>query len=185
MYAKILVPLDGTDASIAALSEAIEMAKQQRGGTLRLLHVVTPPNPLLDYGYSAGMCRKDVIASMCHIGKRILNEAETTAREKGLMPECVMFESGTGAAADVILDQARQWGASLIVMGSHARHEGPRVGRDIAKVLAESPVPVLFVRGAPVLAERVTATEIAYLSAPTEPEIEALAGKAASGHRGA
>src|ERR1700741_4010814 len=107
MYAKILVPLDGTDASIAGLSEAIEMAKQQRGGTLRLLHVVTPPNPLLDYGYGAGMCRKDVIASMFRIGKRILNEGETTARERGLMPECVMFEAGTGAAADVILDQAR------------------------------------------------------------------------------
>lgn len=153
MYAKILVPLDGTDASIAGLNEAIEMAKQQGGGTLRLLHVVALPNPLLDYGYGAGMCRKDVIASMCQIGKRILNEAETAARDKGLTPECVMFESGTGAAADVILDQARQWGASLIVMGSHTRHEGRRVGQDTAEVLAESPVPVLFVRGAPVLTE--------------------------------
>lgn len=151
MYAKILVPLDGTDASIAGLNEAIKVAKQQRGGTLRLLHVVTLPNPLLDYGYGAGMCRKDVIASMCQIGKRILNEAETTARKQGLTPECVMLESGTGAAADVILGQARQWGASLLVMGSHAQR--PRVGRDTAEVLAECPVPVLLVRGATVLTE--------------------------------
>ena len=47
MYPKILVPLDGTEASVAGLNEAIEMAKQQRGGTLRLLHVVVLPDPML------------------------------------------------------------------------------------------------------------------------------------------
>lgn len=152
MYTKILVPLDGTDAAVAGLNEAIQMAKQQ-GGTLRLLHVVELPEPILDYDYGAGMCSKDVIAEMCEIGKRILDKAETDAREQGLMTECVMFESGPGSAAEVILAQAQQWEASLIVMGSHAQCGPLRVGHVTAEVLAESPAPVLLVRDAPVLTE--------------------------------
>jgi nucleotide-binding universal stress UspA family protein len=47
----------------------------------------------------------------------------------------------------VILAQARQWPADLIVMGSHPRG-GPRaVGSDTAEVLSGSPIPVLMVRG--------------------------------------
>lgn len=154
MYPKILVPLDGTDASFAGLNEAIKMVKK-RGGALRLLHVVELPERLLDFGYCAGSSRKEVIASMCQVGKRILNKAETTAREQGLTSDCAMFESGTDSVADVILTQARQWGASLIVLGSHAECTRLRVGHDTAEVLAESPVPVLLVRAIPVSTEHV------------------------------
>jgi nucleotide-binding universal stress UspA family protein len=154
MYPKILVPLDGTEASVAGLNEAIAMVKQQQGGTLRLLHVVVLPDPILDYGYGTHTCRKDMVASMCAIGKRLLGNAESLVRAQGLRPECVMFESGSRSAADVILDQARQSGASLIVMGSHARHEGLRVGRVTAEVLAESEIPVLLVRASQVKTEK-------------------------------
>jgi nucleotide-binding universal stress UspA family protein len=152
MYEKILVPMDGSDASDAGLNEAIKVAKLQ-GGTLRLLHVVERPEAVLDYSYGEPMSLNNVIGSLCQIGKRLLNEAETAAREQGLMPECVMCEADIGAVADVILAQARQWGANLIVMGSHARAEGVRVSKDSAKVLAESLVPVLLVHGTPVLTQ--------------------------------
>ena len=148
MYEKILVPMDGSDAAVAGLTEAIKMAKQQ-GGRLRLLHVVELPQPALDYSYGEPMCLKNVIESSCQIGKRLLNEAETAAREQGLMPECVMCESDAGTVGDVILAQAQEWEANLIVMGSHGRNEGVRVSQDTAKVLAESLVPVLLVRDTP------------------------------------
>jgi nucleotide-binding universal stress UspA family protein len=144
MYPKILVPVDGSDASTCGLSEAIKIAKQQ-GSKLRLLHIVK--EPLLDYGYESGLNRTDVVASLCRNGKNILNDAEIAAREQGLSPECVLFESVHGAAAEVILDQARQWPASLIVMGTHARHGFLGIGSDTAQVLAGAPVPVIFVRG--------------------------------------
>lgn len=146
MYEKILVPMDGSDAATAGLTEAIKVAKQQ-GGMLRLLHVVELPEPVLDYSYSENINLKNVIESSCQIGKRLLNEAETAARDQGLMPECVMCEADAGTVADMILAQARQWEANLIVMGSHARDEGVRVSKDTAKVLAESLVPVLMVHG--------------------------------------
>ena len=144
MYSNILVPVDGSSASTCGLNEAIKLAKQQ-GSRLRLLHVVK--EPLLDYGYESGLCKADVVASLCQNGKDILNAAEISARQHGLAPECVMFESVNGPAANVILDQAKQWPASLIVMGTHARHGFLRIGSDTAQVLADTPVPVIFVRG--------------------------------------
>lgn len=146
MYSNILVPVDGSDASSSGLNEAIKIAKEH-GSKLRLLHIVKAPT--LDYGYNSGSSRKDVIASLCQNGKNILNSAEITARQAGLPPECVMFESVVGSAAGVILEQARQWPASLIVMGSHARGGPTGVGSNTAEVLGGSPVPVLLVRGIP------------------------------------
>jgi nucleotide-binding universal stress UspA family protein len=147
MYSRILVPVDGSEASIGALNEAVQLAKEQ-GGELRLLHIVKAP--MLDYGFSAAdSSRQDVIAALSKIGKGILGNAETTVREQGLTPECLLIESVAGSAAAVILDQARQWPANLIVMGSHPRG-GPRaVGSDTAEVLSGSPIPVLLVRGIP------------------------------------
>lgn len=144
MYPNILVPLDGSEASNCALKEAIAIARQQ-GSKIRLLHIVK--EPLLDYGYESGLSKAGVMASLCQNGKNILNSAEIAARQQGLAPECVLFESVVGAAADVIIDQARQWPASLIVMGTHARHGFLRIGSDTAQVLADTPVPLIFVRG--------------------------------------
>jgi nucleotide-binding universal stress UspA family protein len=151
MYSRILVPVDGSDASSGALNEAVHLAKEQ-GGELRLLHIVKAP--MLDYGFSADdSSRQDIIAALSKIGKGILAKAEATVREQGLAPECLLTESVAGSAAAVILDQARQWPADLIVMGSHPRG-GPRaVGSDTAEVLSGSPIPVLLVRGIAGLAE--------------------------------
>lgn len=143
MYPQILVPVDGSTASTCALQEAIDIARSQ-GSKLRLLHIVEAP--LLDYGFTANYNRKDAIASLTASGKIVLSKAESVVRQAGLAPECVMFESVAGPAADVILDQAKKWPASLIVMGSHASGGAARVGRDTAKVLAQAQVPVLLVR---------------------------------------
>jgi nucleotide-binding universal stress UspA family protein len=143
MYSQILVPLDGSPASMWGLQEAMKIAKWQ-GSKLRLLHIVKAP--LLDYGFTAGYSRKDAIASLTESGKSILSKAESIARQEGFAPECVMFESVVGPAADVILDQAKEWPASLIVMGSHASGGPARVGRDTAEVLAHAHVPVILIR---------------------------------------
>jgi nucleotide-binding universal stress UspA family protein len=142
MYLQILVPVDGSAASTRGLHEAIKIAKRH-GSKLRLLHIVKAPT--LNYGFTAGYTSKDAIGSLTESGKSILSKAESVARQEGFAPECVMFESVTGPAADVILDQAKKWPASLIVMGSHASG-GLRVGSDTAQVLANAQVPVLLVR---------------------------------------
>ncbi|MGD0503435.1 MAG: universal stress protein [Steroidobacteraceae bacterium] len=152
MYSRILVPVDGSEASLSALNEAVQLAKEQRG-ELRLLHIVKAP--ILEYGFSpADSSRQDIVAALSKIGKSILGKAETTVREQGLTPQCQLMESVAGSAAAVILDQARQWRANLIVMGSQPRGGPKAVGSDTAEVLSSSAVPVLLVRGIPAWAEK-------------------------------
>ena len=147
MYSRILVPVDGSEASFGALNEAVQLAKQQ-GGELRLLHIVKAP--MLDYGFSADdSSRQDIIAALSKIGKSILANANATVREQGLAPECLLIESVAGSAAAVILAQARQWPADLIVIGTHGRRGIRRLvmGSDAEYIVRTAPVPVLLVRG--------------------------------------
>jgi nucleotide-binding universal stress UspA family protein len=161
MYKKILVPLDGSESSMSGLSEAIKIA-EEHCGALRLLHVVELPSPLLDYGYGRTDCRSDVLASLSHVGKNILSKAESIVRQHGLAVDCLMFESGSGSPADVILEQAGQWGASLIVMGAHTPSARGRMGRVSSDVIGESAIPVLMVRGAPTVATPAAHRELNY-----------------------
>jgi nucleotide-binding universal stress UspA family protein len=165
MYTKILVPLDGSESSMSGLNEAIKIA-EEHAGALRLLHIVELPSPLLDYGYSQGDRRNDVLASLCQVGKNILNKGESIVRQHRLAADCLMFESGSESAADVILEQARQWGASLIVMGAHTPSARGRIGRVSADVIAESAIPVLMVRGVPTVVTTVRHRELNYDFAP-------------------
>ncbi len=91
-------------------------------------------------------------ASACGLAEaiKIAKQQGSKLRLLHIVKEPVLdvgYEYGV-CRADVILDEARQWPASLIVMGSHARHGFLRVGSDTAQVLADTPVPVIFVRGA-------------------------------------
>jgi nucleotide-binding universal stress UspA family protein len=165
MYTKILVPLDGSESSMSGLNEAIKIAAEH-AGALRLLHVVEVPSPLLDYGYGKGDSRSAVLASLCRVGKNVLNKAESIVREHGLAADCLLFESEGGSPADVILEQARLWKASLIVMGSHTPSARGRIGRVSSDVIAESAIPVLMVHGAPTAVTPVGHRELNYDFAP-------------------
>jgi nucleotide-binding universal stress UspA family protein len=62
-----------------------------------------------------------------------------------------LLESMGGRAADLIVAQANEWGAELIVMGTHGRRGLARVamGSDAEEVVRSASVPVLLVRGEP------------------------------------
>jgi nucleotide-binding universal stress UspA family protein len=62
-----------------------------------------------------------------------------------------MIESMGASAADFIVEQARQWSADLIVMGTHGRRGLLRVamGSDAESVVRIASVPVLLVRNTP------------------------------------
>ena len=166
MYTNILVPLDGSESSMSGLNEAIKIAKEHTAA-LRLLHVVElPSSPLLDYGYGQSGCRNDVLASLCQSGKRVLSKAESIVRQQGLAADCMMFESGSGSAAPVILEQARQCGANLIVMGANPQYVRGRVGHVSADVIAESTIPVLMVRGVPTVVTPIAHRDLNYDFAP-------------------
>ena len=72
-------------------------------------------------------------------------------RRSGLEPESVLLETIGGPSARLIVAQATEWPADLIVMGTHGRRGIRRIalGSDAEQVLRTSPVPVLLVRVAP------------------------------------
>lgn len=146
MYAKILVPVDGSEASVRALQEAVALAKDH-GATLRLLHILKMPT--LNYGFSSDdLSPAEVVAASCRIGREIIEAAEQTARRSGIAVQATLSGPTDRTAASVILAEALDAGAELIVMAVHPRCNLSGIGRDAAEVLSESPVPVLLVRAA-------------------------------------
>jgi nucleotide-binding universal stress UspA family protein len=148
MYKKILVPVDGSAASNRGLAEALKLAKSL-GASVKVVHAVnefimdSAYAPIADYG--------QLLETLREVGRRVLKDAATTARAGGVEAQSSLVESIGGRAADLILAQAQEWSADLIVMGTHGRRGIRRLvlGSDAEQVLRSSPVPVLMVRAQP------------------------------------
>jgi nucleotide-binding universal stress UspA family protein len=140
MYARILVPIDGSATAQRGLDEAIALARRL-GSTLHLLNVVdarlliaevsvyAPPNQLLDDWRAAG--------------EKLVDAAVEQARTQG-----VVADSAVQCDPGMRVCEAQAAGAELIIMGTHGRRGLRRLtlGSDAELVLRESPVPVLLVR---------------------------------------
>jgi nucleotide-binding universal stress UspA family protein len=145
MYRRILVPVDGSDTAKRGLQEAILLSKAL-GAQMRLVHIVD--DSALALNPETGIAAAPLVADFAEGGKEILMEARTMAAAQGVDAETVLHENFTGRVADLIVDEARKWGADLIVMGTHAsggiRHAV--MGSDAEAVLHGAEVPVLLVR---------------------------------------
>jgi nucleotide-binding universal stress UspA family protein len=146
MYKKILVPIDGSPTANLGLREAIMLAKSQKARLL-LLHVVDEHYALV--GAQPGPYIEDLIDSFRKDGRRIVSRALEMTRRHGVKAQALMLESLTSGAADLIVRQARKWGAQLIVLGTHGRRGVRRLvlGSDAEQVVRMAAVPVLLVRG--------------------------------------
>lgn len=148
MYKKILVPVDGSAASNRGLAEALKLAKSL-GASLEVVHAVN--EFIMDSGYAPIANYEQFLETLREVGRKVLKEAEATARASGVEVQSSLVESIGGRAADLILEQAKQRSADLIVMGTHGRRGIRRLvlGSDAEQVLRSSPIPVLMVRSAP------------------------------------
>jgi nucleotide-binding universal stress UspA family protein len=120
MYKHILVAVDGSETSNLALKEAIRLAKEQEAA-LRLIHVVdeTPiymtveaPYPIREY--------QDALKKA---GEKELADCAAEVRNAGLVPEIKLsvVDTVSQRICDMINEEARQWPADLIVIGTHGR----------------------------------------------------------------
>jgi nucleotide-binding universal stress UspA family protein len=147
MYRRILVPVDGSVASLKGLDEAIKVAKAT-DAKLKLVNVVN--ELVIDSAYAPTLVYASVIDGLRASGKKALAAAESVARERGVVAELELIERIGGHAADSIVEVAQAWAADLIVMGTHGRRGLRRLalGSDAELVLRRSNVPVLLVRSA-------------------------------------
>jgi nucleotide-binding universal stress UspA family protein len=147
MYERILVPVDGSETSKRGLEEAIRVSKAL-GSQLRLVHIVD--DSALAMNPEAGIAAAPLVEDFAEGGKEILENMRKLVAAEGINAEVVLHENFTGRIADLIVDEARKWGADLIVMGTHARGgiKHAVLGSDAEAVLHDAEVPVLLVRSA-------------------------------------
>jgi nucleotide-binding universal stress UspA family protein len=110
----LLLPLDGSETSLAAVRQAAALAQAFRAmePSLTLLHVVDLA--LL------GMQIHEGVDSLVEEGERILAAARLTLQNAGL-EGCWQEKLVTGAPAQAIVQQADEGGYPLIMMGSRGR----------------------------------------------------------------
>ncbi len=144
MYKRILCPVDASDSSNRSSSEAIKLAKESCA-TIRFLHVIDTFYPILD-GIETGNST-EVIKAWHERGISLLEQAKADALVGGVNADSIMLETSSNRVSDVVISQANEWPADLIVMGTNGRR-GLNLflmGSNAEAVIRTSPVPVLTV----------------------------------------
>lgn len=146
MFKSILLATDGSAASDHAASVAVGLARTH-GAKLTALYAVDPypyvglgeVNPM---GFQAYMSAAQEHAATAH------SRIAALCADGGAAVQLEVKLVEDVSAASGIVQAAQAEGADLIVVGSHGRTGIARLmlGSVAAKVVAESPVPVLVVR---------------------------------------
>ena len=146
-YKNILVAVDGSEISKQALYEAIDLAKDQKA-KLRIIHVVD--EYIVDYS-GIGIDYDKYEASMKEYGEKILKDMEEIARQSNTDFESKLVELKTnqGRVEQKIIEQAKNWPADLIVIGTHGRRGLSHLflGSVAEGVVRIASMPVLLIRG--------------------------------------
>jgi len=90
----------------------------------------------------------DLISQLRSNGESIVHEAATAARAAGVEVQSSIIEALGDRAGEVIVAEARDWPAHLIVCGTHGRRGLKRIlmGSDAEYVVRHTSVPVLLIR---------------------------------------
>lgn len=139
---KILVPTDFSPCAAAALDLAAEFA-QRFDAEILLVHVVPVLAPYLPAPLPAPLPAEWIEST------RKLAQAELSKERKRVDRVQVATELRDGPVVDSVLDAAAASGADLIVIGTHGRRGLSHVllGSVAERVVRQSPIPVLTVRG--------------------------------------
>jgi nucleotide-binding universal stress UspA family protein len=146
MYQRIIVPIDGSATSDQALAAAIELARESHG-RLRLVHVIEEMAYLTGYDQFGGYAG-DLLKVMRETGVTVLAKGLATARGAGVEADEVLYDKLGERLPEVVAEQARQWNADLIVVGTHGRRGVGRIllGSGAEQIVRMAPVPVLVIR---------------------------------------
>ncbi|MEN9888047.1 MAG: hypothetical protein RL559_84 [Pseudomonadota bacterium] len=142
-FRKILVPVDGSSTANKALDYALQLAKDGHA-QVRALHAIDELAYLSSYEYSG-----ELLASARQQGTQVLQNAVIAAQAQNVPADTRLVDQPGQRLGQTVADEAVQWGADLIVVGTHGRRGVGRVllGSGAEQIIRMAPVAVLTVRG--------------------------------------
>ena len=146
-FSKIVVAVDGSESSNKVYDLAAQLTKLSNG-KLIIVHVVMSPLPAGGGGmfYTDASSINKLRIDMEEAGRMLLqNYSEKSTNEYKIPVETILTR---GSPADVIIREANERGAELIVVGSRGFSSAKRffIGSVPNSVLHHSSIPVLLVK---------------------------------------
>ncbi len=143
LFKKILVPMDGSNTSNKALDYAIKMAGSEKA-QLRLVHCIDELSLLGGHEYSG-----ELIQLARDNAQTILKAGLVATHAANIEADTRLIDRVGQRLGESVADAAGDWGADLIVIGTHGRRGIGRVllGSGSEQIMRMSPVPVLMIRG--------------------------------------
>lgn len=146
-YKNIMLALDGSEASFLALREVIKFTKEQKTN-VRLIHVI---DASLIYQGGTGFNYLNVIDACRQEGNAIFEKAKKMLASQPQLHvdqhlvELLPFQ---GRIAEAIVEEAQNWPADLLVVGTHGHRGFSRLflGSVAENVIRIATMPVLLIR---------------------------------------
>lgn len=138
-FSRVLIAVDGSPHSEYALEVGLSLARRL-GAEVGLVTVVDPAPAVT---IEAGAPSVDILTILRQEAAQVLEKARSAA---GDLKAVTLQREGSPAAE--ILNAAKEWGASLIVVGSHGRTGLSRLfmGSTAEHVARHAEAPVLMTR---------------------------------------
>lgn len=145
---KILIATDGSKYGTAALERGCDLAAHMPDSEVRIVTVYELPGPIATEPYiSAPIYTQEIIDGLETAAQSVLASARrTVVRNCPGVP--VNTSEARGKAASAIVDEAIEWNADLIVVGSHGHGFWGRalLGSVSDEVVHHAPCSVMVVR---------------------------------------
>jgi nucleotide-binding universal stress UspA family protein len=147
MYGRILVAIDESETSDIAFQQAVSLAKDQKAA-LQIVHAIdlSPVYLTVDTPYPFVEYEK----AMRETGEKLLADRVAKARLAGVEVDTKLITIGAYGERiyDVIEEQAKEWRADLIVIGTHGRRGARRMmlGSVAEGLIRVTTKPVLLIR---------------------------------------
>ncbi len=144
-FQNILVPIDGSQTSLAVVDKAVELAKAFNS-KITVVQVMTL-DPYIAAEYITAAQTNDLIERARTAILQNLEEAKQRFEQAGVQVESQLLE---GQVVNTeIIRAVKTLGADLIVIGSHGRTGFKKffLGSVAQSILGQAEVPVLVIRG--------------------------------------
>lgn len=144
LFRHILVPIDGSEASLGAVEMALRVLALCPASKLTILYVIDKlvVSELVRFSKRT---EKEVEAELDEQGRHYLEFARRQAEQQGVSAEC---QTRRGDPFEEIVAASNRLGADLIIMGHTGRRGTARVliGSVTQRVLDYAPCPVLVMK---------------------------------------